>query len=131
MNTTQHGGRYRILEIPMRGMDFHGDKWYMLAIFRKLPDDAEIQDSEVAPDHSGELLMRFKILSKTWDNIPAGDQIPKFAFWVADSDVTIEKRKTNAATTLKTAGSWGSPGACICDMLYTGLRHHKFNCPAR
>lgn len=102
-------------------------KYEWMAVFRKLPDDAEVIDARV--DHyAGYDVLQLKIQSSEYDEVVAGTKMPELPIWVSYADIEAEKKKPTQPSAVAAKPRATPHGLCTCDIDYTGERTHKDYC---
>lgn len=115
--------RYKSVNISREIFDTYSCKLVLLAVLRKLPEDALLMKSHY--DFASDMV-EFGFYSKEWPEVEPGTLAPQFYFSISEADLEAERLARERSMKKPRA-----PGECICDMEYTGLRAHKFECPKR
>lgn len=130
-------------ERRLKKVSFYGDlpvsKYELIALLRKLPEDAKLTDTaKVYEENKSALYFE----SKEWDRVSASDIIPEWIVWVTTADMEDAKASVEAGEVLSVNGAqppiltahdpntpaW-TPPVCPCDLAYTGEKTHKPICP--
>lgn len=115
-------------------------KWEFLAAIRSLPDDAVIHRiGELDYPAQGSYIV---VTSDAFDEVPEYMRAPEESFVITDTQVKFERQTSEQMHDhahdmgLEFNGAIfdemvNESSTCICDMEYTGLTSHKYECPQR